>query len=49
MKITLDLPDGTIFGFFCGVEHTGSGLQLASYQLRRSGRWENDQAAEGML
>ena len=47
MKITLDLPDGTICGFFCGVEHTGSGLQLASYQLRRSGRWENDQAAEG--
>ncbi|MFQ8836325.1 MAG: hypothetical protein ACLR8L_00195 [Oscillospiraceae bacterium] len=28
MKITLDLPDGTICGFFCGVEHTGSGLQL---------------------
>ena len=33
MKITLDLPDGMICAFFCGVEHTESGLQLASYQL----------------
>ena len=33
MKITLDLPDGMICAFFCGVEHTGSGLQLASYQI----------------
>ena len=33
MKITLDFPDGMICAFFCGVEHTGSVLQLASYQL----------------
>ena len=33
MKITLDLPDGMICAFFCGVEYTGSGLQLASYPL----------------
>lgn len=25
MKITLDLPDGMICAFFCGVEHTGKG------------------------
>ena len=33
MKITLDLPDGMICAFFYCVEHAGSGLQLASYQL----------------
>lgn len=33
MKITLDLPDGMICAFFCGVEHTSTGLQFASYQI----------------
>lgn len=33
MRITLDIPDGIICGFFNGVEHTESGLQLVSYQL----------------
>ena len=33
MKITLDIPEGIICGFFNGVERTESGLQLVSYQL----------------
>lgn len=33
MRITLDIPDGIICGFFKGVENTGVGLQLVSYQL----------------
>lgn len=33
MKITLDIPDGIICGFFNGVECTKSGMQLVSYQL----------------
>lgn len=33
MKITLDIPDGIICGFFNGVENTGYGMQLVSYQL----------------
>ena len=33
MRITLDIPDGIICGFFNGVEHTNVGLQLVSYQL----------------
>ena len=33
MRITLDIPDGVICGFFNGVEHTNTGLQLVSYQL----------------
>ena len=33
MKITLDIPDGIICGFFNGVECTETGLQLVSYQL----------------
>ena len=33
MRITLDIPDGIICGFFNGVENTGVGLQLVSYQL----------------
>ena len=33
MRITLDIPDGIICGFFNGVEHTNTGLQLVSYQL----------------
>ena len=33
MKITLDIPDGIICGFFNGVEYTNVGLQLVSYQL----------------
>ena len=33
MKVTLDINDGIICGFFCVVEHTNTGLQLVSYQL----------------
>ena len=33
MRITLDIPDGIICGFFNGVERTNEGLQLVSYQL----------------
>ena len=33
MKITLDISDGVIAGFFNGVEITGYGMQLVSYQL----------------
>ena len=33
MRITLDIPDGIICGFFNGVERTSTGLQLVSYQL----------------
>ena len=33
MRITLDIPDGIICGFFNGVEYTNTGLQLVSYQL----------------
>ena len=33
MRITLDIPDGIICGFFNGVERTNVGLQLVSYQL----------------
>ena len=32
MKITLDIPDGIIAGFFNGVEVTAHGMQLVSYQ-----------------
>lgn len=28
MKITLDIPDGILCGFFNGVRHTFSGLQM---------------------
>ena len=35
MRITLDIPDGIICGFFNGVERTSTGLQLVSYQLCR--------------
>ena len=33
MKITLDIPDDIIAGFFNGVEVTAHGMQLVSYQL----------------
>lgn len=33
MRITLDISDGIICGFFNVVEHTESGFQLVSYQL----------------
>lgn len=33
MRITLDIPDGIICGFFNGVECAETGLQLVSYQL----------------
>ena len=33
MRITLDIPDGIICGFFNCVEHTNAGLRLVSYQL----------------
>ena len=33
MKITLDIPDGIIAGFFKGVEITAHGMQWVSYQL----------------
>ena len=33
MRITLDIPDVIICGFFNFVEHTNAGLQLVSYQL----------------
>ena len=33
MRITLDISDGIICGFFNGVECTDTGLQLVSYQL----------------
>ena len=33
MKITLDIPDGIIAGFFNGVEVTAHDMQLVSYQL----------------
>lgn len=33
MKITLDISDGMIAGFFNGVEVTAHSMQLVSYQL----------------
>lgn len=33
MKITLDIPDGMLAGFFCGVNSTNRGMCLVSYQL----------------
>lgn len=33
MKITLDISDGMIAGFFNGVEITAHSMQLVSYQL----------------
>ena len=33
MKITLDIPDGIIAGFFNGVEAEGYIMKLVSYQL----------------
>ena len=33
MRITFDIPDGIICGFFNCIEHTNAGLQLVSYQL----------------
>ena len=33
MRITFDIPDGIICGFFICVEPTGTGLKLVSYQL----------------
>ena len=33
MKVTLDIKGNIICGFFWGVEHTNTGLQLVSYQL----------------
>ena len=33
MKVTIEIKDWIICGFFCGVEHTNTGLQLVSYQL----------------
>lgn len=33
MKITLDIPDGILCGFFNGVRHTFGGLQMVSYAL----------------
>ena len=33
MRITLDIPDGIIGGFFNCVEHTNAVLKLVSYQL----------------
>lgn len=33
MKITLNIPDGVIAGFFNGVEATDYSTQLVSYQL----------------
>lgn len=33
MKITLDIPDGVIAGFFNVVEDTDYSMQLVSYQL----------------
>ena len=33
MRITLDIHDDIICGFFNGVEFTNTGLQLVSYQL----------------
>ena len=33
MKITLDIPDGIIAGFFNGVDVAGRGMILKNYQL----------------
>jgi hypothetical protein len=33
MKITLEIPDTLICGFLNGVQMTGDGLELVSYQL----------------
>ncbi|MDY4231398.1 MAG: hypothetical protein SOX74_04860 [Candidatus Faecousia sp.] len=33
MKITLDIPDGILCGFFNGVRRTFGGLQMVSYAL----------------
>lgn len=33
MKITLDIPDGIVCGFFNGVEAADYSMQLVSYQL----------------
>ena len=33
MKVTLDIPDGIVCGFFNGVEITSEGMSLVSYQL----------------
>lgn len=32
MKVTLDIPDGIMCGFFNGVEITAEGMRLVSYQ-----------------
>ena len=33
MRITIDIPDCIICGFFNCIEHTNEGLKLVSYQL----------------
>ena len=33
MKITLDIPDGIVAGFFNGVDAAGYIMKLVSYQL----------------
>ena len=33
LKVTLDIPDDIVCGFFNGVQITYSGMQLVSYQL----------------
>ena len=33
MKVTLNIPDGIVCGFFNGVEITSDGMSLVSYQL----------------
>lgn len=35
MKVTLDISDGIICAFLCGVEVTDTGMQMFSYQLDR--------------
>lgn len=38
MKITLDIPDGIIAGFFNGVEVTAHGMQLLNRFARKGHR-----------
>ena len=33
MKVTLDINDGILCAFLCGVECTPNGMQMFSYQL----------------
>lgn len=45
MKITLDIPDGIIAGFFNGVEVTAHGMQLIDDLARALTEGDSDDEA----